>query len=43
MQKTVHIAFRAHPDKNIAAEATDEDGEEAHAFFHHTHPPGYGG
>ena len=27
----------------MAAEATDEDDEEAHAFYHHTHPPGYGG
>ena len=26
-----------------AAEATDEDYEEAHAFYHHSHPPGYGG
>ena len=27
----------------MAAEVTDEDDEEAHAFSHHTHPPGYGG
>ena len=27
----------------MAKEATDEDDEEAHVFYHHTHPPGYGG
>ena len=27
----------------MAAEATDEDGEEAHAFYRHTHHTGYGG
>ena len=27
----------------MAAEATDEDDKEAHAFYHHTQPPGYGG
>ena len=34
-----------HPNqpRPMAAEATDEDDEEAHAFYHHTHPPGYGG
>ena len=26
-----------------AAEATDEDDEDARAFYHHTRPPGYGG
>ena len=25
------------------AEPTDEDDEEAHALYHHTHPPGFGG
>ena len=28
---------------NPAPWAADEDNEEAHAFYHHTHPPGYGG
>ena len=34
-----------HPNqpRPAAAEATDEDDEEARAFYHHTHPPGYGG
>ena len=34
-----------HPNqpRSIATDATDEDDEEAHAFYHHTHPPGYGG
>ena len=34
-----------HPNqpRPMAAEATDEDDEEARAFCHHTHPPGYGG
>ena len=27
----------------MATEATDEDDEEAHAFYHHTHPSGYEG
>ena len=27
----------------MATEAADEDDEEAYAFYHHTHPPGYGG
>ena len=33
-----------HPNqpRPMAAEAADEDGEEAHAFYHHTNPPGYG-
>ena len=26
-----------------ATEATDEDDEEAHAFYQYTYPPGYGG
>ena len=26
----------------MAVEATNEDDEEAHAFYQHTHPPGYG-
>ena len=29
--------------ETMATEATDEGDEEAHALFHHTHPPGYGG
>ena len=29
--------------RSMATEATDEDDEEAHAFYHHTHPPGYWG
>ena len=34
-----------HPNqpRPTAAEATDGDGEEAHATYHHTHSPGYGG
>ena len=31
-----------HP-RPMAAEATDEDYEEAHAFYYHPHPPGYRG
>ena len=27
----------------MATQATDKDGEGAHAFYHHTHPPSYGG
>ena len=27
----------------MATEATDEDDKKACAFYHHTHPPGYGG
>ena len=27
----------------MAAEAADQDDEEAHAFYHHTHPPNIGG
>ena len=27
----------------IEAEAADEEGEEARASYHHTHPPNYGG
>ena len=34
-----------HPNqpRPTAAEATDEDGEEARAFYYHTHPPVYWG
>ena len=34
-----------HPNqpRPTAAKATDEDYVEAHAFYHHTHHPGYGG
>eukprot|EP00614_Pseudopedinella_elastica_P024742 CAMPEP_0172645378 /NCGR_PEP_ID=MMETSP1068-20121228/239702_1 /TAXON_ID=35684 /ORGANISM="Pseudopedinella elastica, Strain CCMP716" /LENGTH=174 /DNA_ID=CAMNT_0013459615 /DNA_START=173 /DNA_END=697 /DNA_ORIENTATION=+ len=34
-----------HPNQRrpMAAEATDENDEEAHAFYHHTHSPGNGG
>ena len=34
-----------HPNqpRPMAAEAADEDDEEARAFHHHTHPPGYTG
>ena len=34
-----------HPNqpRPMAAEAADEDDEEARAFHHHTHPPGYRG
>ena len=34
-----------HPNqpRPTAALATDEDGEEARAFYHYTHPPDYGG
>ena len=34
-----------HPNqpRPTAAKATDEDDVEAHAFYHHTHHPGYGG
>ena len=34
-----------HPNqpRPTAAEATDEDNEEARAFYLHAHPPGYGG
>jgi len=34
-----------HPSqpRPMATEATDEDDEEARAFYRHTHPPGYGG
>ena len=28
--------------RSMAVEATDEDGEEACAFYHHTHPPDCG-
>ena len=33
-----------HPNqpRPTAAEATEEDEEEARAFYHHPHPPGYG-
>ena len=31
------------PPDHLGYEATDEDAEEAHAFYHHTHPPGFGG
>ena len=31
------------PMATEATEATDEDDEETYAFYHHTHPPGYGG
>ena len=31
------------PSPRMAAEATDEDDEEARAFYHHTRLPGYGG
>ena len=32
-----------HPNqpRPTAAEAAVENDEEAHAFYHHTHPPGY--
>ena len=34
-----------HPNQSrpTAAEATDKDDEETHAFYHHTHPLGYRG
>ena len=34
-----------HPNqpRSMATEAPDEDDEETHIFYHHTHPPGYGG
>ena len=34
-----------HPNqpRPMATEAIDEDDEEAPTFYHHTHPPGYGG
>ena len=34
-----------HPNqlRPMATEATDEDDEKAHAFYHHNHPPGYEG
>ena len=34
-----------HPNqpRPTAAEATVEDDEETHAFYHHPYPPGYGG
>ena len=34
-------ALKMHPNQPhpIAAEATDEDDEEARAFYHPTHPP----
>ena len=34
-----------HPNqpRPMAAEATDEDDEEAHAFYHHTRPSGHEG
>ena len=31
-----------HPSRPMA-KATDEDDVEANAFYHHTHPPGFGG
>ena len=37
------LAQRPNQPRLMAAEATDEDDEEAHASYHHTHPPGYGG
>ena len=37
--------FIQHPNqpRPAAAEATDEDDEEARAFYHDIYPPGYGG
>ena len=34
-----------HPNltRPAVAEATEKDDEEASAFYHHTHPPGYAG
>ena len=32
------VQHRNQPRPTVA-EATDEDDEEAHAFYHHTHPP----
>ena len=34
-----------HPNqpRSMAAGSTDKDDGDAHAFYHHTHPPGYGG
>ena len=34
-----------HPNqlRPMATEATDKDDEEAHALYHYTNPPGYGG
>ena len=33
-----------HPNQHrpMATKATDEDDEEARAFYHHPHTPGYG-
>ena len=38
------LVWRSNQPRPTAAEAADgdEDGEEARAFYHHTHAPGYG-
>ena len=36
------LVERPNQPRPTAVEATDEDDEDARAFYHHTYPPGYG-
>ena len=43
LDRSRDLVQHPHQPRPMAAEATDGDDEEARAFYHHTHPPGYGG
>ena len=38
-----HLVQHPNQPRPMAIEAADEDDEEASAYYHHTHPLGYGG
>ena len=41
--KVTRVLALPNQPRSMATDATDEGDEEAHALYHHTHPPGYGG